>query len=323
MISRAWPVFLVVCSALLTLHDAFSYPTKPIRFIVTFAAGGGTDILARAIGQKLTEKWGQSVIVDNRAGANGNIGTEMVAKSAPDGYTILLTTNATIVLNPHLYRNLPFDPEGDLAPVSLVTSVPFVLGVSPSTPVKTVTELIALAKAKPGQLTYAPTGAGGAGHLSGELLKSMAKIDFINVPYKGGNPAILALISGEVNFMFVSILTTTPLIEANKIRAIAVTGRNRSPSLPNVPTVAETPGLAGFETDLWYGILAPARTDSKIVDAFYRAIRAMVEQPEFRKRFEDSGTMLIGNSPAEFRQIIKEDLARWGKVIKGAGVRLE
>ena len=230
--------------------DFVAYPDKPIRFIVTFAPGGGTDIFARAIAVKLTEAWGQPVIVDNRAGGNGNIGADIVAKAPPDGYTILLTTNATIVINPHLSR-LPYDPVRDFAPVSQVATLPFVLLVHPTLAVKSVPELIALAKAKPGALNYGSSGGGGGAHLGGEMMKTAAKIDMTHVPYKGAAPALVALLSGEVQFMFVSILTATPLIESGRVRAIAVSGLKRSPALPNVPAVAETPGLAGFETDLW------------------------------------------------------------------------
>ena len=302
--------------------DAPAYPSKPIRFVVTFAAGGGTDIFARAIAQKFNEAWGEPVIVDNRAGGNGNIGTDMVAKAPPDGYTILLTTNATIVINPHLSK-LPYDPVRDFAPVSQVAALPFVLLVHPTLPVKSVPELIALAKAKPGQLNYGSSGGGGGAHLSGEMMKTTAKIDMTHVPYKGAAPALVALLSGEVQFMFVSILTATPLIESNKLRAIAVTSKKRSTSLPNVPAVAEFPGLQGFETDLWYGMLAPAKTDPKIVDKLYRETKRVLELPEFRSRFEPTGTQMVGSSPAEFAKTIKADLAKWAVVIKSSGAKIE
>jgi tripartite-type tricarboxylate transporter receptor subunit TctC len=306
-----------VCAA-----DDFDYPNKPIRFVVTFAPGGGTDIFARAIAAKFTEAWGQPIIVDNRAGGNGNIGTDVVAKALPDGYTILLTTNATIVINPHLSK-LPYDPVRDLAPVSQVATLPFVLLVHPSIPVRSVAELIALAKAKPGQLNYGSSGGGGGAHLGGEMMKTAAKIDMTHVPYKGAAPALVALLSGEVQCMFVSILTATPLIESGRVRAIAVSGLKRSPALPNVPAVAETPGLAGFETDLWYGMLAPANTNPRIIDKLYRETRKVLIRPEFRSRFEPTGTMMAGTSPAEFAKIIKTDLAKWAAVIKTSGAKLD
>ena len=303
-------------------QTVFAYPDKPIRFIVTFAPGGGTDIFARAIAVKFTEAWGQPVIVDNRAGGNGNIGADIVAKAPADGYTILLTTNATIVINPHLSK-LPYDPVRDFAPVSQVATLPFVLLVHPSMPVKSVAELIALAKAKPGQLNFGSSGGGGGAHLGGEMMKTAAKIDMTHVPYKGAAPALVALLSGEVQFMFVSILTATPLIESNRVRAIAVSSLKRSPALPNVPAVAETPGLAGFETDLWYGMLAPAKTNPRIVDKLYRETKKVLFVPEFRNRFEPTGTQMAGTSPAEFAQTIKKDLAKWAVVIKASGVKLD
>lgn len=302
--------------------DGMSYPDKPIRFVVTFAPGGGTDIFARAIAAKFTEAWGQQVIADNRAGGNGNIGADVVAKALPDGYTLLLTTNATIVINPHLSK-LPYDPVRDFAPISQVATLPFVLLVHPTLPVKSVPELIALAKARPGQLNFGSSGGGGGAHLGGEMMKTMAKIDMTHVPYKGAAPALVALLSNEVQFMFVSILTATPLIESNRVRAIAVSGLKRSPAYPNVPAVAEAPGLAGFETDLWYGMLAPAGTYPRIVDKLYRETKRVLFLPEFRSRFEPTGTQMAGTSPAEFAQTIKVDLAKWAAVIKSSGAKLD
>ena len=302
--------------------DGMSYPDKPIRFVVTFAPGGGTDIFARAIAAKFTEAWGQQVIADNRAGGNGNIGADVVAKALPDGYTLLLTTNATIVINPHLSK-LPYDPVRDFAPISQVATLPFVLLVHPTLPVKSVPELIALAKARPGQLNFGSSGGGGGAHLGGEMMKTMAKIDMTHVPYKGAAPALVALLSNEVQFMFVSILTATPLIESNRVRAIAVSGLKRSPAYPNVPAVAEATGLAGFETDLWYGMLAPAGTNPRIVDKLYRETKRVLFLPEFRSRFEPTGTQMAGTSPAEFAQTIKVDLAKWAAVIKSSGAKLD
>ena len=302
--------------------DGIAYPEKPIRFVVTFAPGGGTDIFARAIAAKFNETWGQPIIVDNRAGGNGNIGADTVAKAPPDGYTILLTTNATIVINPHLSK-LPYDPVRDLAPVSQVATLPFVLLVHPTLAVKSVPELIALAKAKPGQLNFGSSGGGGGAHLGGEMLKTAAKIEMTHVPYKGAAPALVALLSGEVQFMFVSILTATPLIESNRVRAIAVSGLKRSPAFPNVPAVAETPGLAGFETDLWYGMLAPAGTPPRIVDKLYRETKRVLFLPEFKSRFEPTGTVMVGSSPAEFAQTIMKDLAKWAMVIQSSGAKLD
>jgi len=319
---RALAVALLAMPVVAAAADRLAYPTKPIRFIVTFAAGGGTDIFARAIALKFTETWGQPVIVDNRAGGNGNIGTDIVAKALPDGYTILLTTNATIVINPHLQK-LPYDPVRDFEPVSLVAALPFVLVAHPSLAAKSVPELIALARAKPGQLNYGSSGGGGGAHLSGEMMQTMTGIKMTHVPYKGAAPALIALLSGEVQFMFVSILTVTPLVDSGKVRALGVTSAKRSPSLPNVPAMAETPGLAGFETDLWYGMLAPAKTDPRIVNQLYRETSRILALPDLKGRFEPTGTVMVGSTPKEFAATIKSDLAKWAKVIKASGAKLD
>ncbi len=290
--------------------------------IVPFAAGGGTDVMARAVAIKFTETWGQPVIVDNRAGGNGNTGTELASKAPADGYTLLVNTNATIVINPHLGK-ISYDPVRDFAPVSQWATLPFALLLHPSVPAKSVSDLVALIKAKPGEFNYGSSGSGGGAHLSGEMMKTMLKLDMQHVPYKGGNPAIIALAGGEVKFMFVSILTATPLIESGRVRAIGVTSKKRSPSLPNVPAVAESPGLAGFETDLRYGMLAPAKTPPEIVEKLYQESRRILMLPETRSRFEPTGTVMVGNTPAEFAKIIKDDLAKWAVVIKASGAKME
>lgn len=317
-LAAALLAFPAVCAA----ADNIPYPEKPIRFVITFAPGGGTDQFARAIAAKFNETWGQPVIADNRAGGNGNIGADVVAKALPDGYTLLLTTNATIVINPHLSK-LPYDPVRDFSPISQVATLPFILLVHPSLPVKSVPELIALAKARPGTLNFGSSGGGGGAHLGGEMMKTMARIDMTHVPYKGAAPALIALLSNEVQLMFVSILTATPLVESNRVRAIAVSGLKRSPAYPNVPAVGESPGLAGFETDLWYGMLAPAKTNPRIVEKLYLETKRVLATPEFRNRFEPTGTQMVGSSPAEFAKTIKKDLAKWAEVIKTSGAKLD
>ena len=299
-----------------------AYPAKPIRIVVPFAPGGGTDLMARAIAVRYTETWGQPVIVDNRSGGGGNIGTDIVAKAPADGHTLLFNTNATIVINPHLGK-ISFDPINDFAPVTQAAVLPFALLLHPSVPAKSVAELVALVRAKPGEFNYGSSGNGGGAHLAGESLRTMAKLSMTHVPYKGASPALVALLGGEVRFMFVSILTATPLIDSGKVRVIGVSSKKRSPSLPNVPAVGETPGLAGFESDLWYGLLAPAKTPPTIVDKLYQETRRILLLAEIRNRFEPSGTSIVGNSPAEFTKIIKDDYARWAGVIKAAGVKLE
>ena len=299
-----------------------AYPVKPIRMIVPFPPGGGTDLMARAIAVRYTESWGQPVIVDNRAGGGGNIGTEVAARAPADGYTLLFNTNATIVINPHLGK-IPFDPLRDFAPVTQAAVLPYTLLLHPAVPAKSVAELVALIRAKPGEFNYGSSGNGGGAHLAGESLRTMAKLDMTHIPYKGASPALVALLGGEVKFMFISILAATPLIESGKVRVIGVSSPKRSPSLPQVPAVAETPGLAGFESDLWYGLLAPAKTPPATVDKLYRETRRILFLPEVRNRFEPAGTNIVGNTPAEFTKIIKDDFTRWAGVIKTANVKVE
>ena len=300
------------------------YPEKPVRIVYPFAAGGGGDLVARTLAAELSRDLKESFIVDNRSGGNGNIGTDIVARATADGYTLLLTTNATIVINPQLFTKVvTYDPVKDFSPISLVASQPFVLVVHPSVPAKTVPELIALARAKPGTLTYGSSGSGGGAHLAGEMLKTFANIDITHVPYKGSSPALVALTGGQIQFMFVAALAAMPLVEQNRLRAIAVSTAKRSPALPNLPAVAEFPGLETFQSDLWYGLLAPAKTAPAIIDKLYAATRVVLARPEVKNRIEPSGTVLVGSSPREFAQTIRSDLARWGKVISIAKVTPE
>ena len=321
--------FATSCAALLTTivcvctaNAQTTYPSRPIRMIVPFPPGGGTDLMARTIALRYTETWGQPVIVDNRAGGGGNIGTDIVAKAPADGHTLLFNTNATIVINPHLGK-ISFDPLRDFAAVTQAAVLPFALLLHPGVQAKSVTELVALIKAKPGEFNYGSSGNGGGAHLAGESLRTMARLDMTHVPYKGASPALVALLGGEVKFMFVSILAATPLIESGKVRVIGVSSKKRSPSLPNVPAVAETPGLTGFESDLWYGLLAPANTAPAIVNKLYLETRRILFLPDVRNRFEPSGTNIVGNTPAEFSRIIKDDFVRWAGVIKMAGVKID
>jgi len=305
------------------LCSAQTYPAKPIRFVVNFAPGGGTDIVARAMGAEFTKSLGQQVIVENRAGANGNIGADVVAKSPPDGYTLLLTTNAPIVINPHLYSKMPFDALNDLAPVTQLVTLPFVLATHPSVPVKTVRELIALAKSSPKGLVYGSSGTGGGAHLAGEMLKNMTGINITHIPYKGGAPAITGLLSGEVDFMFISILTVTPLLKDNRLRPIAVTSPTRNKSLPNIPSMSELPVLKEAESDLWYGMVAPAKTDRKVIELLWKESARVLALQDFKNRFEPSGTVLVANSPDAFAKLIRVEYDRWGKVVKAAGTKAE
>lgn len=297
------------------------YPNKPVRILAPFAPGGGNDLMARTLANEFNREMGERFVVDNRTGGNGNIGTDIVARATPDGYTLLVTTNATIVINPQIFTKVvKYDPVKDFTPISLLASQPLVLVVHPSMPVKTVPELIALARAKPGTLNFASSGSGGSAHLAGEMLKSMAKIDMTYVPYKGSAPALVALLGGEINFMFTAILTAMPLVEQNRLRAIAVSTAQRNPAVPNLPAVAEFPGLEEFVSDLWYGLLAPAKVSPAIVDRLYKATQTALQNPDVKKRIESSGTVLVGSSPKEFAQTINSDVKRWGKVITAAKV---
>jgi tripartite-type tricarboxylate transporter receptor subunit TctC len=299
-----------------------SYPERPVNVVLPFSAGGGTDILARAWADKLGKIWNQSVVIENKPGASGNLGTEVVADAKPDGYTLLMTTNATIVINPQLNpEEVNYDPQKDLEPITMVASVPFLLLVNPGSPAKTIQDFIQIAKDKPGELNCASSGIGGGAHLALELLKSMAGVDIVHVPYKGGNEGFIALMGNHVDCLIVSVLTSTSYIQQGQVRALAVTSLKRNPSQPDVPAFAEIPGLEGFQSDLWYGLLAPAGTDKAIIQKAYEATKAVLEDPEYKKQFEPTGAVLVGNTPDEFRKIIAEDMQRWNKVIEVSGVR--
>jgi tripartite-type tricarboxylate transporter receptor subunit TctC len=317
-------ILLTALLATPLLGLAQSYPNKPVRIVAPFAPGGGNDLMARTLANEFNRELGERFVVDNRTGGNGNIGTDIVARATPDGYTLLVTTNATIVINPQIFTKVvQYDPVKDFTPISLLASQPLVLVVHPSMPVKTVPELIALARAKPGTLNFASSGSGGSAHLAGEMLKSMAKIDMTYVPYKGSAPALVALLGGEINFMFTAILTAMPLVEQNRLRAIAVSTAKRNPAAPNLPAVAEFPGLEEFVSDLWYGLLAPSKVSPAIVDRLYKATQTALSNPDVKKRIESSGTVLVGSSPKEFAQTINSDVKRWGKVITAAKVTAE
>ncbi len=319
---------LYLSAAALALAALFSpvlaqnYPTKPIRMIVPFPPGGTTDILARVAGQKITEAFGQQVIVDNRPGAGGNIGTELVAKSAPDGYTLLTDPGSTLTINPSLYAKLPYDVLKDFAPITIIAAVPNLLVVHPSLPVKSVRDLIILAKARPGQLNYASTGAGQSTHLSMELFKTMAGINVVHIPYKGSSPALADLLGGQVSLMFDNMPSSLPHVKAGKLRALAVSTLKRSPAMPQLPTVAES-GLPGFEVSVWFGVLAPAGTSRDIVSKLNSAIVKSLQSPDVRERLAGQGAEAIGNTPEQFTAQMQRDLVKWAKVVKDSGVKLD
>jgi tripartite-type tricarboxylate transporter receptor subunit TctC len=308
----AWP--------LLTLAQS-NYPTKPIRFISPFAPGGSTSTVARLIGQKMTESWGHNVIIDNRPGGNTIIGTDALAKSPPDGYTIILTTN-THIINPSLFPKLPYDPIKDFAPVGNVYSSEFVLVINPAVPANNLQELIALAKAKPGQLNYATTGAGGSGHLANEMLAMLAGIKTQHIPYKGAGPAMVDLIGGQVQMFINNPLTVIPHINSGRMKAIAVTGEARIPALPQVPTFTEA-GLPGLDIRPWFCVLAPAGTPRAIINKLSTEIARIIAMPDVQDYLAKQGMNPFSSTPEQLAALMKNDMAKWAKVIKTANIKLE
>jgi tripartite-type tricarboxylate transporter receptor subunit TctC len=298
------------------------YPTKPIRMLVGFPPGGSTDVLSRQIGQKLAESVGQQIVIDNRAGAGGNLASEFTAKGNPDGYTIMMATVASHAINPALYRKLPFDPLRDFEPVSLVATYPLLLAINPSVQARTVKDLIALAKAKPGALRFASSGAGSPGHLSGEIFKSSAGVDLLHVPYKGGAPANVAVLSGEAQLTFATLPGMMPFVKAGRVTAAAVTTAKRSPALPDVPSIAEA-GLPGFDVSSWAGVVGPAKMPKPIVDRLAGEIRKILQAPDMRDRLAAEGANPVGNSPEEFAKFLRVEVALWAKAVKAAGAQVD
>ena len=302
--------------------SAQSYPTKTIRMIVPYPPGGTTDILARAVGQKLTEGVGQSVVIDNRPGAGGNVGMEIVAKSVPDGYTIAMSAVSTLAIGASLYAKLPYDVLRDLAPVTQVGAVPNVLVVHPSLPANSVRALIALAKMKPGELTFGSAGSGTTVHMAGELFKSMAALDMVHIPYKGAAPAMVDLLAGRVQLMFDFVSSSLPHIRAQKLKALGVTSPRRAQVLPEVPTVAEG-GLAGYEVYASFGVLAPAGTPKAVVATLNREIVKTLSTPYLRDRLGNEGAEPIGDTPEQFSAYLKTEVTKWAKVVKASGARVD
>ena len=301
---------------------AQEWPSKPIRFIAPNLPGGPTDILARMIGQKLAESLGQPVVIENRAGAAGNIGTEAAAKSPPDGYTLVTGNNATFGANVSLYKRLGFDPVRDFTPVVLVATQPNILVVHPSLPVASVKELVALAKARPGQLNYSGSGMGAAAHLAAELFKSMTATSIVHIPYKSAAPALTDLIAGETQIMFATSLSVMPHIKANRVRALGVTTARRSRFLPDLPTIAEA-GVPGFEASTWHGVLVPAGTPGAIVDRLSTEINRALQLADVRERLAALGAEIVGGSAKDFAEHIQREIPKWAKLIKSIGVQLD
>jgi tripartite-type tricarboxylate transporter receptor subunit TctC len=302
-------------------QNGIAYPVKPLRFVVGQAPGGATDLVARTVAQKLTDVAGQTIIVENRTGAAGSIAAAFVAKSPPDGYT-LLVVSSSYSINPSLYPALPFDPVKDLAPVTLLAEAPFLLVVHPSMPVRTVKELVALAKSKPDALNFASGGMGSSGHLAGELFKSLAGIKMIHVPYKGAGPALIDVMAGQVHLTFASVISSLPHVRSGRLRALAVTSTRRSSALADLPTVSEA-GVNGYSTTTWYGMLAPAATDAKIVGKLSADLKKALASPEVRNRLSSDGADAVGSSPEHFRNHLAAEMAKWRKLVQEAGIRAE
>jgi tripartite-type tricarboxylate transporter receptor subunit TctC len=298
------------------------YPNKPLRLIVPFPPGGSTDIIGRVVALRLGEKLGQQVIVDNRGGAGGTIGTEAAAKAAPDGYTLAVGTTSTHAVAPGAYSKLGYNPVKDFAPISLVAVTPYLLVVNAQVPAKTLAELVSLAKKQPGKLNYASAGAGSTTHLATEMLKDAAKIDVVHVPYKGNGPAEVAVLAGEVQVLFGSMPALLQQVKAGKLRPLAVGTAKRSPAAPEVPTVAEQ-GFPGFEAALWLGVVAPAGTPARAVERLAKELNGIVATPEFRESMDKNGAEPISNTPQQFATLIRQEADRYGKVVKALGIKLD
>ncbi len=300
---------------------AQGYPAGPVRVIVPFPAGGGVDSAGRMLAQKLTESFGRPFVIENRGGANGNIGTEVVAKSPKDGYTMLVT-GAGFVTNPSLYAKIPYDAVKDFDPISLMALGPNVLVVHPSLPVKSVKDLIALAKARPGEIGFAGSGSGSTPHLAGELFNTLAGVRMVHVPYRGSGPAMIGLLSGETPVMFLPAINAGPHIKSKRLRAIAVTSTRHLPAMPDLPTVAEA-GLKGYESSQWYGLLAPAGTPEEILNLLNARVVKIVQAPDLRERLIEDGLVPVGGTREQFATHIKTEIAKWAKIIKQSGARID
>ena len=315
-------LLLAVLALTAPLAMAQQYPSKPIVLVVPFAPGGTSELISRLVAQKLTERLGQQVVVENRPGAAGNIAMEQVARAAPDGYTLILGHIGTLAVNPAMFPKLPYDAIKDFAPVSLIAAVPNIVTVNPAVPAKTLKEFLDLARAKPGSINYGSAGNGSAGHLAMEYLKRIAKADMVHVPYKGTGPMLTDLLAGQTQATFTGSSPLIPHIKSGKLRALAVGSAVRIPSLPEVPTVAES-GFAGFETSQWYGIIAPAKTPPAIIQKLSVEIAQVMKQPDVIARLSGDGTVMIGSTPNEFAAYISKEMKRWGEVVHDANIKAE
>lgn len=312
---------LLACLPLAAAAQAGSFPDKPIRIVVPFPPGGATDAAARLVAVKMGEHWGQPVVVDNRAGAGGNVGSDLVAKAAPDGYTLVMGVTGSHAINTSLYSRMPYDPVADFIAISQVAVVPNVLVVHPSVPAKNLAELVALAKKEPGKLNYASLGNGTAAHLGMEMLKSEAGVDIAHVPYKGSAPAVSDLLAGQVQMMVDGLPSALPHVKAGKLRAIALTSLRRAPSLPDLPTIAET--YPGFYADAWSGLFAPKGTPQPVVDKLSAEVERILKLPEVREKLTALGAEPVGSTQAEFTAHVKREIEKWAKVVKTSGAKVD
>ena len=312
------PIFLVLAAA----PAGAAYPDKPIRMIMPYPAGGSIDTAGRAVAQKVADTFGQQIVIDNRTGAGGVIGTETAARAVPDGYTLVIGGTGTLALSPHLHRKLPYDPVRDFAPVTMLIASPYVIVVHPSVAANSVRELIALAKAKPGQINYASGGAGSAPHFASEMFNAAVGVKLTHVPYKGSTPGVIDLIGGQVQVMFTGIPSVLAYIKSNRVRALAVTGKTRTTALPDVPTVIES-GVPGYVVSPWFGLLVPARTPPAIIATLHRETVKVLRSPALLERFATEGVDPVGDTPEHFAAYIKEEIVKWGKVVKDTGMRVE
>jgi tripartite-type tricarboxylate transporter receptor subunit TctC len=301
---------------------ALDYPTRPIRFVVPYSPGGTTDVLARIVGQKLVEAWHQQVVVDNRAGANGNIGSDIVAKATPDGYTILLGTSGSNAVNPTLYTRMPYDAKRDLALIAMVASTANILLAGPRFPGNSLKAFLALAKSRPGKVTYGSAGVGSVLHLSGELLKTMAGVDIVHVPYKGTGPSLTDVMGGQIDTVFSNLPAIVPLVQSGKLKGLAVTTAKRAPALPNVPTMIEG-GVAGYDVSSWFGVFVPAKTPKQIVTKINADVIRILKTPETNEKLLGLGADPLFKTTAEANQYFHDEIDKWAKVVKASGAKAE
>ena len=317
-----WLCAFASMAAIAFSAQAADYPEKPIRLLVPAAPGGGADFVARILGVKLTEALGQTVVVENRAGASGTIAADNAAKSTADGYTLLMGQSTSVVIAPHLYKKLGYDTLRDLAPVTLVAQVPNILVVHPSVPARTVSEFIALARAQPELLNYGSSGNGAPSHLAGEMFKSATGVKMVHVPYKGAGLAVNGLIAGEIQVMFAPIVAVLPQVKAGRLRALAVTSATRSAAAPELPTLAEA-GLPGYEISSWFGLFAPANTTAPVIERLHRETAKALQSPDVRERFAREGAEPVGSSPADFTGYVRAEYAKYTRIVRDSGIKAD